>query len=353
LLVNIPNDRRIPVKKCGGSKDNSEWAGLSYFAHMSVGDFITQQLETTNENNSCHKAKLYLDGASQSVGKPLLYIHDWSLPLHCKEILPFLSIPKWFSFDFIQAENVNAEYKNSWPSLFVGPAKSRSEMHIDSYGTHFYMALIHGKKDWTLFSRESVPFLYPIHCPSGLDPIFQVDIANPDMNEFPLYSKAEGWTCTLEAGDLIFVPSGCPHHVVNVLDTVAVSANYVDPTCYDLVMKELIALSGFDKKAKNLWQELSDEKLQHLSCRLLKLANVLVYSHSTDVVTQDGISMSSTSDENNVLHREHLQWNSFKEQFQNLGPSFNMERDSKRQKIEEDATNQNSMLEEFSADWSN
>jgi ribosomal protein L16 Arg81 hydroxylase len=94
-------------------------------------------------------------------------------------------------------------------------------MHVDSFGSHFYMALLHGKKEWTLFSRASVPFLYPTYCPSALDPSFQVDITNPDMEKFPLFSKAERWHCSLEAGDLIFVPSGCPHHVVNTSDTLA------------------------------------------------------------------------------------------------------------------------------------
>jgi histone arginine demethylase JMJD6 len=32
-------------------------------------------------------------------------------------------------------------YRDSWPSLFVGPASARGAMHIDAFGSNFWMAL--------------------------------------------------------------------------------------------------------------------------------------------------------------------------------------------------------------------
>lgn len=35
------------------------------------------------------------------------------------------------------------------------------------------------------------------------------------------------------SGDVLFVPAGCPHHVENLTDTLALSCNYVDATNVD------------------------------------------------------------------------------------------------------------------------
>jgi hypothetical protein len=97
LLKKIPEDCKAPVKKCGGKKDNAQWAGLTYFTHMPVKTFVTQQLVETQT--------LEPDGENMpqdAKEKPSLYIHDWSLPLYCKELVTTLKIPKWFSADFLQ-----------------------------------------------------------------------------------------------------------------------------------------------------------------------------------------------------------------------------------------------------------
>jgi Flp pilus assembly protein TadG len=44
-------------------------------------------------------------------------------------------------------------FVDSWPSLFVGPSGSRSGLHIDAFGSNFWMALLQGAKNWTLFPR--------------------------------------------------------------------------------------------------------------------------------------------------------------------------------------------------------
>lgn len=40
---------------------------------------------------------------------------------------------------------------------------------------------------------------------------------------------AHAWEEVVEEGDLVFVPSACPHFVQNLSDTIAISANFADP----------------------------------------------------------------------------------------------------------------------------
>lgn len=68
-----------------------------------------------------------------------------------------------------------------------------------------------------------------------------MDSFKPDHVKYPLSSIPSRYDTILKAGELIFVPAGSPHQVslwipslnfqvVNIEDTVAVSANYVDNT---------------------------------------------------------------------------------------------------------------------------
>ena len=57
-------------------------------------------------------------------------------------------------------------------------------------------------------------------------------------------------------GEILFVPSGCPHYVENLTQSIAISANYVDPSNLPLVLKEL-AINGLrDPRAQQLHEEL-------------------------------------------------------------------------------------------------
>lgn len=74
------------------------------------------------------------------------YLFDWSLPLHCPELARELTIPSYFAGDFLQRTSPGSLYRDSWPSLFVAPAGITSELHVDAFGSNFWMALFQGKK---------------------------------------------------------------------------------------------------------------------------------------------------------------------------------------------------------------
>jgi hypothetical protein len=51
-----------------------------------------------------------------------------------------------FAGDFLQRTNEGSLYRDSWPSLFVAPAGITSELHVDAFGSNFWMALFQGRK---------------------------------------------------------------------------------------------------------------------------------------------------------------------------------------------------------------
>lgn len=91
----------------------------------------------------------FIDSLPQQAGLPpgdQRYLFDWSLPVHCPQLASELFIPRYFAGDFLQRTTPGSLYHDSWPSLFIAPAGCRSELHVDAFGSNFWMALFEGRK---------------------------------------------------------------------------------------------------------------------------------------------------------------------------------------------------------------
>lgn len=90
-----------------------------------------------------------------------------------------------------------------------------------------------------------------------MDLVFDVELSNPDFDKHPLLSAATAQQCILQPGELLFVPHGCPHRVENLEDSLAISANFVDLSNYEVVLEELKANALIDPCAEELLKQLA------------------------------------------------------------------------------------------------
>ena len=189
----------------------------------------------------------YIDQVKAGTVDPSLYLFDFSLPLKCPAVMKEFTVPKYFAADFMQRcrhlESSKRNVADYWPSLFIGRKGQNSSLHIDTSGTHFWMAALQGRKRWVFFPPEDAPLLdehsHLRH--------FGVDAFDTEgsTGRFPLYAYARPYTATLHPGELLFVPAGCPHQVQNVDNTVAISMNYLDGSNYEGALEEM----GLDAEA--------------------------------------------------------------------------------------------------------
>ncbi|XP_066299717.1 bifunctional arginine demethylase and lysyl-hydroxylase PSR-like [Branchiostoma lanceolatum] len=215
---------------------SAEWAQLETARTMKVSDFI----DSLDEHNT-----------------QKLYLFDWSLPIHCTELSKELTVPKYFCHDFLKKTREGSLYRDSWPSLFVAPSGLSGGLHVDAFGSNFWMALFQGRKRWLFFQKEDLPLLYPCYNHST-DPTFDVDVFNPDVQKYPLLSQTHPRECILQPGELLFVPAGCPHRVENLDKSLAVSGNFVDESNIQVVKQELRINALKDPRALDLLQQFSD-----------------------------------------------------------------------------------------------
>lgn len=222
-------------------KNSCEWARLENKEKITVSDYI-DRIEGLDDKNQLDR--------NTSLG----YLFDWSLPIHCPRLVEKIRIPRYFAGDFLQRTSDGSLYRDSWPSLFVAPAGLCSELHVDAFGSNFWMAVFQGSKRWVFFPQSDLPYLYPQY-PNSMDPVFEADIRNPNLENQPLLHLTHPSECILNEGEVLFVPAGCPHRVENLTKSVAISANFVDLSNWDNVLEELELNALVDPRSQDLLQQ--------------------------------------------------------------------------------------------------
>ena len=82
------------------------------------------------------------------------YLFDWSLPLYGPSLNVDFTVPEIVADNYLTRTNGDALYNKSWPSLFIAKAGTNSGLHIDAFGSHFWMYLVSGQKKWTFYLPE-------------------------------------------------------------------------------------------------------------------------------------------------------------------------------------------------------
>lgn len=145
--------------------------------------------------------------------------------------------------------------------LIAGPARGGSSFHVDPNYTNAWNANLTGRKRWLLFPPGAVP-------PGVVPSDDMAEVATPvSLTEWLLnYYDASvatlqkvGYECICEPGDIMFVPSGWWHYVINLEDSVAITQNYVSQCNLPQVVKFLRtmkhSISGINEDADDATEE--------------------------------------------------------------------------------------------------
>jgi hypothetical protein len=100
--------------------------------------------------------------------------------------------------------------------VMIGPKNSQIGLHYDFLDSHAYLAQVVGRKRCVLFSPADSAALY-----DG-----KVNVDAPNWEKFPLLKNATAYECTLEPGELLFIPSRWWHHAVCLEKSITVNYNF-------------------------------------------------------------------------------------------------------------------------------
>jgi hypothetical protein len=207
----------------------------------------------------------YVHQTSRRDDRPLYLFERHFLALGDEEMKNEFSVPPYFADDLqqlLEPFGLVPDYR--W--LIIGPRKSGSTFHKDPNASSAWNALIRGRKAWIFYPPESVPPGVVI----GSNSDQSSEIATPasvmewyidcfaqhrsrlrkSRNPSIRNGDSRGPLCGIqEPGDVVFVPCGWWHQVLNLEDSVCVTHNFISPRnvqgALDIMRDDPGALSGF------------------------------------------------------------------------------------------------------------
>ncbi|XP_019444178.1 PREDICTED: F-box protein At5g06550 [Lupinus angustifolius] len=154
-----------------------------------------------------------------------LYLFDPNFAEKVPKLGSEYEVPVYFREDlFGVLGNGRPDYR--W--VIIGPTGSGSSFHVDPNSTSAWNAVITGSKKWLLFPPDVIPpGVHP--SPDGAEVASPVSIIEWFMN---FYGATKNWKkrpieCICKAGEVIFVPNGWWHLVINLEESIAITQNYV------------------------------------------------------------------------------------------------------------------------------
>lgn len=119
--------------------------------------------------------------------------------------------------DVCFGESTNDE--NVDMNMWIGPADTVSPLHTDPRKNMFVQ--IHGTKLFRMISPDDTESVYPFD--GILSNTSQVDVENPDLEEFPNFSKVRVLDAVVNAGDALFIPEKWWHFVRSTTPSISIS----------------------------------------------------------------------------------------------------------------------------------
>ena len=185
-----------------------------------------------------------------------LYVFEDEFGDCAPALLADYEVPHMFREDLFEVPLLSAKRRPPHRWFLLGPARSGSGVHIDPLGTSAWNALVKGRKRWVLFS-PAVPKAvakgtahYKLRKDND-EPIAWFLNAVPRIRESAdsgfgdrSARAREGMRMlefVQEAGEVVYIPGGWWHAVLNLSSTVAVTHNFVSTTNFERVWRRVRA----------------------------------------------------------------------------------------------------------------
>jgi histone arginine demethylase JMJD6 len=151
------------------------------------------------------------------------------------EPLPKYVWPNWL-LDYYLVKSVRQTFnRGAAIELYIGGSGgSFPVLHYDGVASHAFLMQIYGRKQFTLYSPDQEPFLYPAKDKPNISTLNSID--KPDLERFPLFAKAIPTTFVLEPGETVFVPSRWWHTTYMLTPCITISINVVNQSNWKAVM---------------------------------------------------------------------------------------------------------------------
>lgn len=209
---------RKPVILTGTTKDwtaTSMWTSIYLSKHCGNKLFSVQSVDMTMKD--------YFRYAEQTNDERPMYLFDYDFALDT-DLGRHFDVPLYFKEDLF---SILGPRRPNYRWLIIGPKHSGSTFHKDPNATSAWNAAITGRKKWILFP----PHITPPGVRVSRDGAMVMTPLSPIEWFMNYYDEAthgfEPYECIVNPGEVMFVPSGWWHMVINLETSIAITQNYV------------------------------------------------------------------------------------------------------------------------------
>lgn len=175
-----------------------------------LADLIDQVVRSTEEN-------------------PAPYLKNVNIGADFPELIPFIkpdiiyTSPNRLETPFVP-KKILYRGQGRYVQLFIGGAgRVFPNLHWDAPPFQTYSTCVYGRKEWVIFPPDQGRYLYINPKVPSLSRVN--DVYHPDLEQFPLYAKAERITFVQERGETLFLPHGWWHTAKNLEPTISVASD--------------------------------------------------------------------------------------------------------------------------------
>jgi hypothetical protein len=213
------------------------YSGLNSAKLMTLGDYLDylDAPQGLSPGLWIDAATFHPRQAPTKTSKLPLYL-AWSVFVRHPELLEDVELSPKFMEDWLPflpaalRNTLDQATKYFSAGILIGPKNAQIGLHYDFLETHAYLAQIVGRKRCVLFSPEDSAALY-----KG-----DVNVDAPDFEKFPLFRNATAYECTLEPGELLFIPHRWWHHVVGLEKSITVNYNFFNHVNFGAYLTHLL-----------------------------------------------------------------------------------------------------------------
>ena len=165
------------------------------------------------------------------------------MPRLCPPGARRVKVPKYVDRDYLSImydqRHLNARVDEGAPHVYTSKKGTGSALHTDNNMERVYSQQLSGRKLWRFFPPSEYWRLYPNleefdgggvneDGDSFYPTYFHADAINPDFEKFPLLNGALAYDVIAKPGDVLILPPGWPHQVLNLDDTIMTAVNFLD-----------------------------------------------------------------------------------------------------------------------------